>query len=113
MRHEMTPAERKLWECLHGSRLGGFHFRRQQILGYYFADFYCHQAALVVEIDGGIHQEQQEYDREREQGLQAIGLRVIHFSNPEVFQDINRVLAEILKACNINTEKNQPQDRKG
>jgi very-short-patch-repair endonuclease len=109
MRHEMTPAERKLWESLRGSRLGGFHFRRQQILGYYFADFYCHQAALVVEIDGGIHQEQQEYDREREQGLQEMGLRLLRFSNKDVFQDFERVVTEILGECHCAAGESQEQ----
>ena len=53
MRREMTPAERKLWESLRSNRLGGFHFRRQQIIGPYFADFYCHEAGLIIEIGWG------------------------------------------------------------
>jgi very-short-patch-repair endonuclease len=55
LRQEMTPAESKLWQRLRAGRLEGFHFRRQQIIGGYIADFYCHAAGLVVEVDGIIY----------------------------------------------------------
>jgi len=99
LRDEMTPAERKMWDALRANRLGGFHFRRQQIVGPYFVDFYCHQAGLVIELDGGIHQGQQDYDQDREQYIQALGLRVLRFTNEAVFQDFKRVLGDILTAC--------------
>jgi very-short-patch-repair endonuclease len=99
LRREMTPAERKLWSRLRAGRLEGFHFRRQQIVEPYIVDFYCHQAALVVEVDGGVHLEQQEYDRQREQDLRDAGLRVIRFWNTDVNQNLDGVLEEILRAC--------------
>lgn len=74
LRREMTPAERKLWQHLRNNLLEGFHFRRQQIIEPYVVDFYCHQAALVVEVDGSVHQDQQEYDTRRERGLQCDSL---------------------------------------
>ena len=99
MRRQMTPAEKKLWKRLHSSRLEGFHFRRQQVIEPYIVDFYCHQTALVVEIDGGIHQYQQVYDHERELYLQSLGLKVIRFTNLEVTHNLDGVLEEILRAC--------------
>jgi very-short-patch-repair endonuclease len=99
MRQNMTPVEMKLWQRLRAGRLEGFHFRRQQILDGYIADFYCHTAGLVVEVDGDVHLEQQEYDRERDNHLSARGLRVLRFYNTDVNKDIEAVLEVILKAC--------------
>ena len=107
LRDEMTPAECKLWDVLRANRLGGFHFRRQQIVGPYFVDFYCHQAGLVIELDGGIHQGQQDYDQDREQYLKSLGLQVLRFTNEAVFQDFKRVSGDILTACNSATEEDQ------
>jgi very-short-patch-repair endonuclease len=64
LRQAMTPAEKILWEQLRHNRLNGLQFRRQQIIDRYIVDFYCHEKALVVEIDGDIHDLQQEYDAE-------------------------------------------------
>lgn len=100
MRREMTPAEAKLWQRLKAGRLAGYHFRRQQVIGQYIVDFYCHQAGLVIEIDGGIHLQQVDYDRARENYLREIGLQVIRFDNEEVRHNLENVLAEILAACN-------------
>jgi very-short-patch-repair endonuclease len=52
LRREMTPTEKILWDKLRANRLKGLHFRRQQIVYGYFADFYCHQHAVIVELDG-------------------------------------------------------------
>jgi len=66
LRREMTPAEKILWKELRTNKLGGLHFRRQQIVDRFIVDFYCHQYELVVEVDGGVHDMQKEYDTERE-----------------------------------------------
>ena len=99
MRRQMTLAEKKLWGQLRGNRLEGFHFRRQQVIEPYIVEFYCHQVALVVEVDGGIHLDQQAYDHERQLYLQSLGLRVIRFTNREILHNFEVVLAEILRAC--------------
>jgi very-short-patch-repair endonuclease len=99
MRHAMTPAEQKLWQHLRAGRLEGYHFRRQQIIGYYIVDFYCHQADLVIEVDGEIHLEQQEYDADRSAYLAGRGLHILRFTNTEVYNSIDRVLAFILESC--------------
>jgi very-short-patch-repair endonuclease len=99
MRQNMTPAEGKLWQRLRAGRLEGFHFHRQQVIDGYITDFYCHAAGLVVEVDGDVHLEQQEYDRDRDEYLSVRGLRVLRFYNTDVNKDIDAVLAAILEAC--------------
>ena len=99
LRSQMTPEEKILWQHLRANRLSGFHFRRQQIIDGFIADFYCHAAALVIEIDGGIHEQQAEYDAERDKVLSARGLRLLRIKNEEVRQELDRVLMRISKAC--------------
>ena len=99
LRREMTPSEKILWKHLKANQLNGLHFRRQQIVHGYFADFYCHQHELVVEVDGGIHELQQEYDAEREAYLRAIGFRIIRFTNDEVNRNLKDVLQKIVEIC--------------
>src|SRR5215216_1136467 len=75
LRRDMTPAEKILWEELRSNKLG-VHFRRQQVIAGFIVDFYCHKAALVIEVDGDIHDFQQEDDARREKALRAMGLRI-------------------------------------
>ncbi len=98
LRREMTPAEKILWKELRTNKLNGLHFRRQQIIDGYIADFYCHQFALIVELDGSIHELQKEYDGDRDQYLIARGLRVLRFTNDEIKNDLRSVLKKILTA---------------
>ncbi|MBW4602485.1 MAG: endonuclease domain-containing protein [Calothrix sp. FI2-JRJ7] len=99
LRQNMTPEEKILWQHLRANRLNGFHFRRQQIIDGFIADFYCHAAALVVEVDGEIHEQQVEYDAERDEVLSARGLRLLRIKNQEVNQNLDQVLVRIAKAC--------------
>ena len=101
LRKEMTLAESLLWQRLRAGRLEGIHFRRQQVIGRYIVDFYCHQAGVVVEVDGGIHQEQADYDQEREAYFHQQGLVVLRFNNWEVEHQLDIVLEVILDACRI------------
>src|ERR671912_231420 len=84
LRRTMTPAETILWEQLRHNHLNGLQFRRQQIIDSYIVDFYCHEKALVVEIDGEIHKLQTAYDEERDNHLVARGFRVLRISNEDV-----------------------------
>ena len=68
----------------------GVHFRRQQVIAGFIVDFYCHKAGLVVEVDGDIHDLQQEEDARREKALSELGLRVVRFGNDEVVKDAAR-----------------------
>jgi very-short-patch-repair endonuclease len=94
LRHDMTPAERVLWQELRANKLG-VHFRRQQIMAGFIVDFYCHKAALVIELDGDVHDLQQEEDAQREKILNEMGLRVIRFRNDEVFKNLPVIVAKI------------------
>lgn len=109
LRQNMTKAEKVLWKELRANRLNGWHFRRQQIIGAFFADFYCHAAALVIEVDGEIHQTQQEYDQERTELIRDYGIEVIRFQNKEIFQQLPQVLEKIDKTCQarVETQKNE------
>ena len=73
----------------------GFHFRRQQPVGNFIADFYCHRAALVVEIDGPVHDRQQGYGRFRDRIMEERGLRVLRIKDEDVHADIEEVLRRI------------------
>jgi len=99
LRREMTPAEKILWKQVKANKLNGLHFRRQQIVHGYFADFYCHQHELIVEVDGGIHELQKEYDAEREAYLRALGFRIIRFTNDEITKNLKGVLEKIVDKC--------------
>jgi len=99
LRREMTPAETMLWKELRTNKLNGLHFRRQQVIHGYFADFYCHRYELIVEVDGSIHNIQQEYDADREAYLKAHGFRIIRFTNDEVNKDLKSVLQKIVQEC--------------
>jgi len=99
LRSNMTPAEKILWKQLKGNRLNGLHFRRQQVVHGFFPDFYCHQHELIVELDGGIHEFQKEYDAEREAYLKSLGFRIIRFTNEEVTKNLKGVLQKIVEEC--------------
>jgi very-short-patch-repair endonuclease len=94
LRRDMTPAEKILWEELRSNKLG-IHFRRQQIIQGFIVDFYCHKAGLVIEVDGDIHDFQQEEDARREKALLELGLRVVRFRNDEVTQSLSTVVGKI------------------
>jgi very-short-patch-repair endonuclease len=98
-RRRMTRAERVLWERLRKNRSAGLHFRRQQIICGYIADFYCHSAGVVVEVDGGIHRDRKDADRFREKVISALGLKIIRVSNREVLDHLEEVLNKIVAIC--------------
>jgi very-short-patch-repair endonuclease len=103
LRRQMTGAEKTLWQRLRANRLNGWHFRRQQIVGGFFADFYCHAAALVVETDGSIHMTQKEYDSERSRLIREYGIKVIRFTNEEIEHQLEQVLEKIDRLCQERT----------
>lgn len=95
LRHQMTEEEEILWEKLRANRLNGFHFRRQQIIDGFIVDFYCHTARLVIEVDGKIHDNQIEYDTQRDQIIKARDLTVLRITNTEIHTDLETVLQSI------------------
>jgi very-short-patch-repair endonuclease len=97
LRRTPTSSEALLWSRLRQKQLGA-RFRTQHALGRFILDFYCVEARLAIELDGGIHEAQQERDRERDAALRAAGLRVLRFSNEDVDQRLDAVVAEIARA---------------
>ncbi|MDD5466176.1 MAG: endonuclease domain-containing protein [Anaerolineales bacterium] len=99
LRKDQTPAEATLWARLRDGRLDNLKFRRQHPIGPFIADFYFPQARLVIELDGGVHRGQMEYDQDRTAWLNSQGYRVIRFSNHEVRYQLEAVLEAIRLAC--------------
>ena len=99
LRQEMTPTERRLWQALRGNALDGAYFRRQHAVGPYVLDFYCAKSKLAIEVDGGSHKEQEQYDAERTRWLESEkGMRVIRFTNQDVLRDLDAVIEAIREA---------------
>jgi very-short-patch-repair endonuclease len=100
----MTPAEKFLWHEVRAKKLG-VRFRRQQVIQGFIVDFYCHKAALVIEVDGDVHDLQQEEDARREKVLAEMGLRVVRFGNNVVVRGLSAVVGkirEITSASELN-----------
>jgi very-short-patch-repair endonuclease/type I restriction-modification system DNA methylase subunit len=97
LRREATTAESLLWELLRDRRLLGRKFRRQHPIGQFIADFFCDDARLIIEIDGAVHREptQQERDRLREEILREHGFAILRFTNEQIFDHTEQVLQEI------------------
>lgn len=95
LRRNATDAERKLWQHLRARQLQGARFRRQVPVGRYVVDFLCERAGVVVEIDGGQHAEQAEYDAARSAELETHGRIVLRFWNNEVLGNLEGVLDRI------------------
>jgi len=95
-----TRAESSLWQALRGRQLGGYRFRRQHAIRQFIVDFYCHDAKLIIEVDGSSRDGATEYDAERQTILEALGFRVLRFTNDEVLKNLPAVLQRISKALN-------------
>ncbi len=109
MRKHPTPAEKAFWARVRNRQFMNLKFNRQFIVEYhdsrnkphyYAPDFHCHELKLITELDGPIHQFQQEEDATREERLRLLGFRIIRFSNEEILQDIKGVLNKLEAAIN-------------
>ncbi|WP_082387688.1 endonuclease domain-containing protein [Leptolinea tardivitalis] len=99
LRRQMTYPERRLWSVLRDREISCWKWRRQHPKGIYILDFFCHEAGLVVEVDGDSHAGQEEYDANRTEWLEEQGLRVIRFTNDDVLKNLDGVMEEILRVC--------------
>ena len=99
LRNNMPPAERILWSQLKGKQLEKYKFRRQQSIDDFIIDFYCPQAELAIEIDGDSHYDtgKPEYDAERSRKIESHGIKIIRFSNTEIYESLDGVIDHILK----------------
>jgi very-short-patch-repair endonuclease len=94
-RWNMTDAEKKLWQYLRNKQVDGVRFRRQFSVGNYVIDFFAPSIRLAIEVDGGIHELKKKYDRCRQQSIEAAGIRFLRFTNTQIKNDIDTVLAQI------------------
>jgi very-short-patch-repair endonuclease len=95
LRRNQTEAEKRLWARLRNRQLCRAKFRRQHAIGYFYADFVCIEARLIVELDGGQHGLQSDRDRMRTDFLEREGFRVIRFWNNDVMSNMEGVLMRI------------------
>jgi adenine-specific DNA-methyltransferase len=94
LRREATDAEQRIWLSVRDRRLGGFKFRRQATVGPFVVDFLCAERGLIVEIDGGQHD--QAVDASRTAFMEARGYRVVRYWNNDVMQNLEGVLETLL-----------------
>jgi very-short-patch-repair endonuclease len=97
LRRNATEAERYLWSKLRGKQLKNLQFYRQKLINRYIVDFYCPKARLVIELDGGQHYEEagRNKDRIRDEALKESGLKVLRFSDRDVFENTDEVMEKI------------------
>ncbi len=102
LRGRLTDAEKLLWSKVRRKQIKNHQFFRQKPLGGFIVDFYCKEARLVIEIDGGQHYEDENIkaDREREEFLKSLGLKILRFTNLEVLKNIDGVTAKIYGELN-------------
>jgi imidazole glycerol-phosphate synthase subunit HisF len=103
LRNRQTEAEKILWNKLSKNQLG-YRFKRQHPVELFVADFYCHKAKLVIELDGSYHDKSDQiaYDMDRTKIMESLGLKVMRFSDNEVFENIDSVVVQIKQAMHAN-----------
>ena len=108
LRRNVTDSEKELWEQLRNRRLSGYKFLRQHPiiykadykgLNYFIADFYCDSKKTVIELDGSIHDEKEEYDQFRDEEMKLLGLHVLRLKNKKL-SEINIVIEKIILYLN-------------
>lgn len=103
LRKTPTDAENLLWYRLRDRRFQGLKFRRQRPIGNHFADFACLEIGLVIELDGGQHADQVEYDRRRADEMARLGFRTLRFWDHEVLTETDAVMEKIRQVAEALT----------
>ena len=106
LHRDQTDAERVLWFRLRDRRLAGWKFKRQVPIDRFVVDFCCADAKLIVELDGGQHDQDRERDANRTNVLEAMGYLVLRFWNHDVIRNTEGVLEDILNT--INQQRSEP-----
>ena len=109
LRRNMTEAEKKLWKALRARQVEGLKFRRQHPYHDYILDFVCLELKIVIEIDGGQHQEQRIEDRTRTSVLTGAGFAVLRFWNHDVLQKTDAVLEQVWQEAVRKKNPSSPQ----
>lgn len=97
LRNNLTDAEQMLWQKLRNKQIKAHKFRRQFVLGNYIVDFICLDKRLIVEVDGGQHMDNVDYDLQRDDWLKSQNFKVLRFWNNQVLNEIGSVLEVIVK----------------
>ena len=102
LRRNMTEAEKLLWSRIRKKQVKDYQFYRQRIIGNYIVDFYCPKAGLIVELDGGqhYHPEDLKKDTLRDDYMESLGLKILRFSNNEIFGNLDAVMEKICACLN-------------
>ena len=114
LREHMTEAEMLLWEKLKDRNLFKHKFRRQHPIDIFIVDFYCHPIRMVIEVDGGYHlnSNQKEYDIGRSTELKYWELKIMRFTNNDIFENLDNVVAKIQKEI-VQREVELQQSKSG
>ena len=106
LRKNATIQERRLWNLLKNRQFRNLKFKRQQPVGDYIVDFICKEVKIIIEIDGGQHNEPKniEYDKTRTEFLNSLGYKVIRFWNNEIYENIDGVLLRLNQEINPHQE---------
>ena len=113
LRRKMTPTETTLWSALRRRQFQGLKFRRQHPVDNFVLDFYCHEHMLAIEVDGPVHRDpaQKERDQTREEILRQKGIRILHISAELVETDLDAVLEQIAAATTDPSPRPSPAAR--
>jgi very-short-patch-repair endonuclease len=95
LRVNMTPTEKLLWDRLKEKQIDGYRFRRQHPIYRYILDFYCAEKSFAIEIDGGVHDKNKEYDEYRDKVLESLGIKTLRIKDDEVIDNIDEVIKKV------------------
>ncbi len=92
LRNNPTFSERVLWKHLKRKQVKGYDFDRQKPIDNYIVDFFCNELMLAIEIDGESHNERNNYDQDRQERLERLGISFLRFDGFQVIKNVNGVL---------------------
>lgn len=98
-----------MWNKLKSGQIFNYRFRRQKPIGPYIVDFYCPKLKLVIEIDGYSHEDKVNYDHTRDKYLKNLNLKILHFEDKEILNNIENIITSLEMWVNTNTPPNPPQ----
>jgi len=111
LRNNMTEAEKVLWEVLRNKRIFKARWKRQHPIDIFIVDFYCHKYKMVIEVDGEIHldDEVKERDDGREHDIEKLGIKILRFTNKEIFEEMETIKSRILLELNLIQQKQKSE----
>lgn len=98
LRVKRTPTEKLLWDRINTRQVNGYKFRRQHPVYRYILDVYCAEKNFAVEIDGGVHVKNKDYDKYRDQLLESLGIKTLRIKDDEVLSNLDAVIEKIKNA---------------